>query len=514
MPLKTLFLNPPSFENFDGGASSRWPATREIESYWYPVWLTYPAGLLEGSRLLDAPPHHVSAQETIKICKDYEFLVLFTSTVGWEGDQRLAEAIKAANPSIRIAFVGPPVTTDPDRALNECSALDFICRREFDYSVVEYAQGKPLNEILGISYKKDGKIVHNPDRPQVEDLDAMPWATKIYKRDMDVTRYNVPFLLHPFIALYSTRGCPAQCTFCLWPQTLSGHAWRKRSTDDVAAEMKWAKENFPEVKEFFFDDDTFNIQKVRTIELCEKLKPLGLTWSCTSRVTTDYDTLKAMREAGCRLLIVGFESGDPQILKNIKKGATVERARAFAKDCHDLGLTIHGDFILGLPGETKESIRNTINFAKTLDVRNDPGLHRARLSRHRVLRVRGQERIHHQQEHAGRRRPPDGAHRISRPAHRLRDGDGAPLLRRVLLPSQGRFPRGVEGHRESRPAPALRRGQVVPQAARAAQQDGEGGAQPAGRAARPRRRRRVTAICLESQLEGVRHAWRRALVFL
>jgi len=121
------------------------------------------------------------------------------------------------------------------------------------------------------------------------------------------------------------------------------------------------------VKEFFFDDDTFNIQKARTIELCEKLKPLGLTWSCTSRVTTDRETLKAMKEAGCRLLIVGFESGDPQILKNIKKGATVERARAFAKDCNDLGLTIHGDFILGLPGETTESIWNTINFAKTLD---------------------------------------------------------------------------------------------------------------------------------------------------
>ena len=178
MPLKTLFLNPPSFENFDGGASSRWPATREIESYWYPVWLTYPAGMLEGSRLLDAPPHHVSAGETIKICKDYEFLVLFTSTVGWEGDQRLAEAIKAANPSIRIAFVGPPVTTSPEKALNECSALDFICRREFDYSVVEYANGKPLNEILGISYKKDGQIIHNPDRPQVEDLDAMPWPRR------------------------------------------------------------------------------------------------------------------------------------------------------------------------------------------------------------------------------------------------------------------------------------------------------------------------------------------------
>src|SRR6202008_2597458 len=104
-----------------------------------------------------------------------------------------------------------------------------------------------------------------------------------------------------------------------------------------------------------------------TGDLGPKLKPLGLTWSCTSRVTTDRETLKAMKEAGCRLLIVGFESGDPQILKNIKKGATIERARDFVKDCHDLGLVIHADFILGLPGETKESIRNTINFAKTLD---------------------------------------------------------------------------------------------------------------------------------------------------
>ena len=371
MPLKTLFLNPPSFENFDGGASSRWPATREIESYWYPVWLAYPAGLLEGSRLLDANPHHVSWDGVIEILKDYEFLVLFTSTIGWTGDQRAAEKVKAAYPNLKIAFVGPPVTTDTEKALDECAAIDFICRREFDFSVVEYAQGKARNEILGISYRDEsGKIVHNPDRPQVEKLDRpdMPWVTDIYKRDLDVTKYNVPFLLHPYVALYSTRGCPAQCTFCLWPQTLSGHAWRKRSTDDVAAEMAHAKELFPDVKEFFFDDDTFNIQKVRTIELCEKLKPLGLTWSCTSRVTTDRDTLKAMKEAGCRLLIVGFESGDPQILKNIKKGATVQRARDFVKDCHDLGLTIHGDFILGLPGETRDSIRNTINFAKQLDV--------------------------------------------------------------------------------------------------------------------------------------------------
>jgi hopanoid biosynthesis associated radical SAM protein HpnJ len=369
MPLKTLFLNPPSFENFDGGASSRWPATREIESYWYPVWLAYPAGMLEGSRLLDAPPHHVSAEETIELGKQYEFLVLFTSTPGFPGDIQLVTKMKEANPKLKIAFVGPHVTTLPERSLNDCPAIDFVCRREFDYTVVEYANGKPLSDIIGISYRDaSGKVVHNADRPDVMDLDSLPDVTDVYFRDMDVRRYNVPFLLYPFVALYTTRGCPAQCTFCLWPQTLSGHPWRKRSTDSVAREMAKAKEYWPYVKEYFFDDDTFNIQKARTVELCGKLKPLNLTWSCTSRVTTDYETLKAQKEAGCRLLIVGYESGDPQILKNIKKGATVERARQFTKDTKKLGLKVHGDFILGLPGESRESIRRTIDFAKELDV--------------------------------------------------------------------------------------------------------------------------------------------------
>ncbi len=368
MPLKTLFLNPPSFENFDGGAGSRWPATREIESYWYPVWLAYPAGMLEGSRLLDAPPHHVSAEETIQIAQGYEFVVLFTSTPGFPGDIKLAQAMKDGNPGLKIAFVGPHVTVLPEQALKQCKAIDFVVRKEFDYATVDFANGKPLAEIPNVSYRKNGTIIHNPEAPQITDLDALPNVTDVYYRDLDVRRYNVPFLLNPFVSLYTTRGCPAQCTFCLWPQTLSGHPWRKRSAEAVAREMAQAKEYWPWVREYFFDDDTFNIQKARTIELCEKLKPLKLTWSCTSRVTTDYETLKAMREAGCRLLIVGYESGDAQILKNIKKGATLERARQFTKDCRKLGLVIHGDFIMGLPGESRETIRRTIDFAKELDV--------------------------------------------------------------------------------------------------------------------------------------------------
>src|SRR6266849_5743289 len=158
--MKTLLLNPPSFENFDGGASSRWPATREIESYWYPVWLTYPAGMIPGSRLLDACPHKVNWQETVQICKDYEFLILFTSAVGFESDVKLIRTLK---------------------------------------------------EIMGVSYRQDGRIVHNAPRPQLhtEELDALPFATEIYKRDLEIERYNVPFLLHPYISFYTTRGCPA-----------------------------------------------------------------------------------------------------------------------------------------------------------------------------------------------------------------------------------------------------------------------------------------------------------------
>lgn len=131
--------------------------------------------------------------------------------------------------------------------------------------------------------------------------------------------------------------------------------------------MRFTLEAFPESREIFFDDDTFNYQKARTIDLCSKLKPLKFRWSCTSRVTTDYDTLKAMKDAGCRLLIVGYESGDPQILKNIKKGATIDMALRFTANCKKLGLIVHGDFIVGLPGEIPGSIRKTIDFAKRLD---------------------------------------------------------------------------------------------------------------------------------------------------
>lgn len=368
--MKTLFLNPPSFEKFDGGASSRWPATREIESYWYPVWIAYPAGMLEGSRLLDAPPHHISPAEVIQIAMDYEFLVLFTSTVGFHSDLRLIRTIKEKKPGLKIAFVGPHVQIKPAESLLASEDIDFIVRGEFDHAVVDFAKGRPLSEIPSVSYKgTNGKLVHNPSAPplQTEDLDALPFATDVFQRDVTIEKYNVPFLLHPYVSFYTARGCPALCTFCLWPQTLSGHAWRVRSVENVAREFRQAHKMFPQAKEFFFDDDTFNIRKDRVLALCKEFAPVGFQWSCTARVHGDYETLSAMADAGCRLLIVGFESGDQQILKNIKKGSTVEMGRNFVKNCKKAGIHVHGDFIIGLPGETKDTIEKTIDFAKELD---------------------------------------------------------------------------------------------------------------------------------------------------
>jgi hopanoid biosynthesis associated radical SAM protein HpnJ len=367
--MKTLLLNPPSFEKFDGGASSRWPATREIESYWYPVWIAYATGMLPGSRLLDAPPQHIGKEETIKIAKDYEFVVIFTSTVGFRSDVGMARAMKAQNPDVKVCFVGPHVQIKPVESLMENGEIDFIVRGEFDHAVVEFAQGMPLAQIRNASYVKDGKVVHNETRPQLhtEGLDALPFATEVYAKHLKIENYNVPFLLHPYVSYYTTRGCPALCTFCLWPQTLSGHAWRVRSTDNVAREFEGTFKLFPQAKEVFFDDDTFNIRKDRVIDLCKKIQHVGRRWSCTARVHADYETLKVMGDAGARLLIVGFESGDGQILKNIKKGATVEMARNFMKNAKKAGITVHGDFIIGLPGETPETIQKTIEFAKELD---------------------------------------------------------------------------------------------------------------------------------------------------
>ena len=138
--MKTLFLNPPSFENFDGGAGARWPATRETESFWYAAELTYPAGVLSDSKLRDAPPRKATSTQTAEVARRYDFVVVFTSCVGFQSDVRLARRLKDVKPEIKIAFVGPHVRVQPTESLKASRDIDFIVRAEFDHAVVEFAR--------------------------------------------------------------------------------------------------------------------------------------------------------------------------------------------------------------------------------------------------------------------------------------------------------------------------------------------------------------------------------------
>ncbi len=367
--MKTLFLNPPSYEDFDGGAGSRYQAKREVWSFWYPTWLAYPAGMIPGSRLLDAPPEGLNQDESVAIAGDYDFVVIHTSTPSLRKDAETAEKIKTKNRNVVIAMVGGQVTAQPEESLRVSEAIDLVGRKEFDYSMKEVAEGREWSTIGGISYRRDGKVYHNPDRPQLTgpELDELPFATEIYARDLDYKKYNSPYCQYPYVSLYTGRGCPARCTFCLWPQVTTGHSYRTRSPENVYAEVRNMRRLFPEMREIFFDDDTFTADRERSRRIAQDLGTLGYTWSTNSRANVDYETLKIMKDGGLRLFVIGYESGNEQILKNIKKGVDIRRARQFTEDCHKLGILIHGTFIFGLPGETKQTIRQTIDFAKEMD---------------------------------------------------------------------------------------------------------------------------------------------------
>jgi hopanoid biosynthesis associated radical SAM protein HpnJ len=365
--MKTLFLNPPSFDGFDGGAGARYQAKREIRSFWYPTWLAQPAALVPDSRLVDAPARGLSLDDVLAIAPDYELAVVHTSTPSFHSDVKVVEALKSVNPKLMVGLVGAHVAVSAEASILASDAIDFVARNEFDFTIKEIADGRPLAEVDGVTYRADGRVVHNPDRAILHDMDQLPFVTPIYRRDLVPEDYFIGYLKHPYMSLYTGRGCKSRCTFCLWPQTIGGHTYRTRSPGHVIEEIALAKELFPQVKEFFFDDDTFTDDRPRAEKIARGLGRLGVTWSCNAKANVPYETLKVLRDNGLRLLLVGYESGNQQILHNIKKGMRIEVARRFTEDCHKLGIAIHGTFILGLPGETRETIKETIRFAKDIN---------------------------------------------------------------------------------------------------------------------------------------------------
>lgn len=362
--MRTLFLQAPSFDGFDGGAGARYQARREIKSYWFPTWLAQPAALVPGSKLVDAPPHNQTLADVTNMARDFDLCVMHTSTPSFASDVKVAEALKAANPAMKIGLIGAKVAVQAHESLRDAPVVDWVARNEFDFTVKEAAEGRDLSSIKGLSFRNgEGVIVHNDDRPMLENMDDLPFVSEVYKRDLDHKKYFIGYLKHPYISFYTGRGCKSRCTFCLWPQTVGGHRYRTRSVGHVLEEIAFIKQAYPDVKEIFFDDDTFTDNLPRAEEIARGLGRMGVTWSCNAKANVPRDSLKIMRDNGLRLLLVGYESGNQQILHNIKKGMRIEVAKQFTKDCHELGIAIHGTFILGLPGETKETIEETIRFA-------------------------------------------------------------------------------------------------------------------------------------------------------
>jgi hopanoid biosynthesis associated radical SAM protein HpnJ len=366
--MRTLFLQLPSYEGFDGGAGSRYQARREIRSFWYPVWLAQAAAMVAESKLIDAIPHGVDLETIVREARNYDLTVVHTSSPSFGSDVRAIEMLKAANPTLKAGFVGAKVAVEPHASLAASYAIDFVAGKEFECTIREMAKGRDWSRIAGLSYRgPSGAIKHNSPREILEDMDRLPFVAPIYKRDLSIEKYFIGYLEHPYLSLHTGRGCKSRCTFCLWPQTVGGHRYRTRSVGSVIEEIAWCRQALPQVKEFFFDDDTFTDDRPRAEEIARELGKLGITWSCNAKANVPRETLKIMRDNGLRLLLVGYESGNQRILHNIKKGLRVDVARTFTKTCHDLGITIHGTFILGLPGETKETIEETIRFAAEIN---------------------------------------------------------------------------------------------------------------------------------------------------
>ncbi|MFH1055315.1 MAG: radical SAM protein [Candidatus Altiarchaeota archaeon] len=373
--MDVLLLNPPYVKYFMRNA--RCEGVSISGTQWYPIWLGYCGALLEREghnvKLVDAPPENLTPEQVLEKAKKLspDLTLLYSSTRSLKDDSKLADEIKSQTGS-RIVYAGPWVTIDTDAVMNSSDEIDYVAYGEFDYTIRDLAAGKNSAEIEGLMWRRNGKIVKNKPRPPIPegDLDSFPFVTEFYSRNLDFRNYHVVAQKHPFIDMFTGRGCVwGMCTFCLWVNTLTeAGVYRHRSASNVVEEMRWVKENLPQIKEQFFQDDM--LPGWWADEISEEVirQKLDVTWGCYAKGDLKLETMEKMKKAGCRVLHVGYESADPTILKNIRKGITRETMERFTKDAKKAGLEIHADFVVGLPGETEETIKNTVNWANSLDV--------------------------------------------------------------------------------------------------------------------------------------------------
>jgi anaerobic magnesium-protoporphyrin IX monomethyl ester cyclase len=376
--MNIYLLNPPFHKKYS--RSQRSPAVIKSGVMYYPIWLAYAAGVLEkagfGVQLVDAPARGFDQKVVLQQIDEFKprLIVLDTSTPSIENDLRIAESIHAKIPNAYIVLVGPHVTALPDEVLSTSSAVNIVARGEYDYTLRDIAEcledNCDLSAIEGISYRNhDGSIMHNPERPFIKNLDEIPFVSEVYKRHLIIEDYFYSITRYPEVAILTGRGCPYECSYCLWPQTLTGHGYRKRSIMNVADEFEYIARELPQVKEIFIEDDTLTVDQRRSMALSKELIRRGnkIHFTANSRADVSYDTLCSLQSAGLRLVCVGFESGDQQVLDNIKKKITIEQFYQFRAAAQRANVLVHGCFMAGNPGETKETLRKTLNLAKNLN---------------------------------------------------------------------------------------------------------------------------------------------------
>ena len=370
--MKVYLLNGPYMPRFT--RDMRWQDTGRGGTLYYPIWLAYATGVLEQAgfeaRLVDTPAWGWDMRQVMADIANFkpDLVVVDTSFPSLNNDISVAETMKGDYPDIKTVMVGAPASQFAEKMLSS-PGIDMVARWEFDFVLRDLLQaidgGQSLQEVKGISYKDGSKVIHNPDRELTssEDLDKIPFVSQVYKNHLNVKDYmlNYSYSMHPEVQIFTGRGCPFQCTFCSWPQTLMGRKHRTRSISNVLDEFEWVEKEFKQVRQIFVEDDTFTVNKRYVIEFCQGYKERGLKipWGAQARVGLDYETMRKMKEANCMMVDIGYESGNDTILKNVKKAITVEQIRSFAREARRAGLSIHGNWIIGLPGETKETIEAT-----------------------------------------------------------------------------------------------------------------------------------------------------------
>ncbi|MFC1945247.1 B12-binding domain-containing radical SAM protein [Chloroflexota bacterium] len=371
--MKVLLLNPPYIPQFI--RTSRWAAASVSGSNWYPIYLAYCTGLLEKygheTKLVDGPVDELSHEDVFAIAQDFSpnITVILVSTASLDNDIAICERLKDLTNSY-IILVGPWCSIYPDQIMGNSAKIDAVAIGEFDYTVLELAKGKAEKAIDGLIWRDNDNIIHNPPRnPLTQDqLNELPFVTDVYRRHLNISKYFQMPHLHPFVDLFTGRGCPwGKCTFCLWPHTINkGTSYRKRDMDNVIEELNFIKRELPFVKEVFIQDDTLCNERAKELSTSIIKSGLDITWSCYCRVDTELETLQIMKKSGCRLIHVGYESSNQQILNNVMKGTTVKQMEEFTHNASKVGLLNHADFIIGLPGETVETIQATVKWAKSL----------------------------------------------------------------------------------------------------------------------------------------------------